>query len=191
MAANGMESTTVVDPSKLRGTDGSLSTYKQLFNDVETEQNRMKQSLLKCFTKKVNRLTSMNILTEHIDTLLTLRDKYTEKYVMDIRGDISAMWDICMFGEAQRSEFEAFSCETFNEQTLIAHEEELKNLQECYDLHKDLYKLASKRERLWKEKINFENPADGSAKFENRGGALIKELKKYQVRDLPQSTTNL
>ena len=170
----------VVNPNKQNRMDVSRSVYNKFLGELDSGHSQLKQSLSKCSFQNVDRIASINILTEHIESLQTLRDSYTEKYIMDIRDDIKTWWDTCHYGEAQRSEFQSYSCTTFNVENLIEHEKELKNLQQCYDLHKDLYKLATKREKLWNEKITFENPVDGSAKFENRGGALIKELKKYQ-----------
>merc|ERR1712142_63545 len=123
-------------------------------------------------SEPAHRISSVHILTDHIESLQTLKDSYTKRYIMDIRKEIQEMWKICFYGALQRSKFEAYYSEIYTSEVLIQHEKELKELQECYALHKDLFKLASKRERFWNVKIAFENPTDGGSRFENRGGTL-------------------
>jgi len=179
MASNS-EAAVGLGSDKLSSTKEPPSEYQEFSKDIESEHTLLKKSLSKCFSDNVDRISSIQILSDHINALQTLRDTYTKRYILSIREEIQKLWDLCVYGVSQRSNFQAYNSETFTIDVLVEHENELKELKECYALHRDLYKLASKREKLWNEKIAFENPEDGSARFENRGGTLIKELKKYQ-----------
>lgn len=182
------------------GPDNSIGigvSYNQFFVEVESEQGAFRESLTKCIseTEKGRRKSgsrksisptntstkSLHLLSEHVETLQKLKETYTKRFILDLRNDISAMWVKCCYGESQQKEFEAYASETFTEEVLVQHEHALKHLKDYYTCHKDLYKLITKREKLWKEKVAFENPADGCSRFENRGGTLIKELKRIQI----------
>jgi len=189
-----LEATEDPGPVNLIGIDVS---YNQFFVEVESEQGAFRESLTKCITETekgrrksgsrksispTNTSTkSLHLISEHIETLQKLKETYTKRFILDLRNDISAMWVKCCYGESQQSEFEAYTSETFTEEVLVQHEHALKHLKDYYTSHKDLYKLITKREKLWKEKVAFENPADGCSRFENRGGTLIKELKRIQI----------
>ena len=95
---------------------------------------------------------------------------------------LQVLWERCCYGEEQQASCSPYFCDVFTEETLQEHEQELRVLNTHYHTHKELFKLVGKREKLWEEKVAFENPADGCSRFENRGGTLIKELKRYQVR---------
>jgi len=171
-----------------------VDTCKDLIAGIVSEQDALKESLSKCCSEKTNRKSegrksfsnlgntrSLHLLKEHICTLQKLREDFSKRFIIDLRGEILVMWEKCCYGEAQRSSFASYNSLMFTDEVLAEHENELKRLKEYYSTHKELYKLVSKRKKLWKEKVTFENPPDGCSRFENRGGTLIKELKRYQV----------
>lgn len=123
----------------------------------------------------------LNLLDNHISSLEELKASYTKSFTVSIRGEIEAVWKKIFFGEEQKKSFELFCSEEFSKENLVLHEQELLRLKGIYSRNQALYKLVSKRERLWEEKVLFENPVDGSSRFENRGGTLIKELKRHQA----------
>jgi len=169
-------------------------TCKDLIAGVTSEQDGLKESLFKCCSEKANRKSegrksfsshgntrSLQLLKEHICALQKLGEDFTKRFIIDLRGEICVMWEKCCYGEVQRSSFTSYNSAEFSDEVLVEHENELKRLKEYYSTHKELYKLVSKRKKLWNEKVTFENPPDGCLRFENRGGTLIKELKRYQV----------
>ena len=187
------------DPLIESGQPGGVEvTGKKLLSEVVSQQDLLKASLTKCVSEKTvkrksaggarksistntSSTRSLHLLSEHIDVLQNLKAAYTERFILDLREEIKLMWVKCCYGESQQNTFELFKTSDFSDEVLIEHEKELKKLKDYFATHRDLYKLVSKREKLWKEKVAFENPPDGCSRFENRGGTLIKELKRYQV----------
>ena len=185
---------------KTKLNDRLQATCNQLLLEIEHNHARMKKSWGKTFinaeeTKKTcrksdlgksetcigNTIEALNLLTGYIDSLETLKKKQIKSFIEFIRNELDILRDSCGYGENQRKTFKSFYSETFTEELLAEHENELRILKQHYNNNKDIFKLVSKREKLWQEKINFENPPDGCSRFENRGGTLIKELKRYQI----------
>merc|ERR1712048_1442900 len=96
------------------------------------------------------------------------------KFIESLRKEIVGLWDKCYFSEDQRQLFQSFYSDEFTEEMLLDHEHQVTTLKNYFEENKEIFKLAEKRERLWKEKIDFESqPTDLNA----RGGALLKREK--------------
>ena len=158
------------------------AAYGKLFTPAEeTKKSRRKSELSKSEPLSGNATKCLNLITGYMDSLEILKNKHTKNFIESIRNELEILWDNCSYGEKQRNTFITFYSDMFTEDVLAEHENELSVLKQHYNNNKDLFKLVLKREKLWEEKINFENPPDGCSRFENRGGTLIKELKRYQI----------
>lgn len=81
------------------------------------------------------------------------------------------------------------SSEVFNDDALSAHESELDRMRGFYIDNSAVFKLVSKREKLWKQWLDFESKSgDPSRLFNDRGGKLQKELKQRNTvsKELPK-----
>ena len=79
----------------------------------------------------------------------------------------------------------------FNDDALGAHESELDRMRGFYADNAAVFKLVSKREKLWKQWLDFESKAgDPSRLFNDRGGKLQKELKQRNSvsKELPKAS---
>jgi len=65
----------------------------------------------------------------------------------------------------------------YTEQSLDLHERLVENLKSYQEEHKKLLDMWRKRETFWKEMRDYEAKADDPGRFNNRGGALLKEEK--------------
>lgn len=156
------------------------SSFNKLSNE-DAKRNNRKSVGRKSISRIGNTTKTLLILKDYIDNLDDIKKSYTKYFIEKIRKEIELVWDKCCYGEKQRSACSPYFVDVFTEESLQEHEEELRILKDYYYTHKELYTLVGKREKIWSEKVNFENPPDGCSRFENRGGTLIKELKRYQV----------
>ena len=81
----------------------------------------------------------------------------------------------------------------FDDDALSAHESELDRMRGFYADNAAVFKLVSKREKLWKQWLDFESKAgDPSRLFNDRGGKLQKELKQRNTvsKELPKVGSN-
>lgn len=147
----------------------------------DVKKNRLKIEPRKSESRIGNCTKSLNLLSDYVNCLETLKTSHVQLFIESIRNEIELLWESCNYGDEQREEFRSLSSEIYNEELLIEHEEYLRILKQYFNTNKELFKLVSKREKLWEEKVAFENPTDGCSRFENRGGTLIKELKRIQV----------
>lgn len=79
--------------------------------------------------------------------------------------------------------------EVYNDDALSAHESELDRMRGFYADNTAVFKLVAKREKLWKQWLNFESRAGDSTRlFNDRGGKLQKELKQRNSvsKELPK-----
>ena len=81
----------------------------------------------------------------------------------------------------------------FSDDALSAHESELDRMKGFYADNAAVFKLVAKREKLWKQWLDFESKAgDPTRLFNDRGGKLQKELKQRNSvsKELPKVSRN-
>ena len=90
------------------------------------------------------------------------------------------LWKVLCYGDEQRATCSPYYCNVFTEEVLQEAEQELRILNTHFHTHKELFELVNKREKLWDEKVAFENPAC-CGWCENPCHDIRKELNRYEV----------
>ncbi|CAB0005411.1 unnamed protein product [Nesidiocoris tenuis] len=75
-------------------------------------------------------------LTNEIERCKAVRKSMIRGVIAHLRDQIADMWDLMCYTEEQRSAFNAYRADLFNEDTLQLHELELNNLREFYETNK-------------------------------------------------------
>lgn len=118
-----------------------------------------------------------------------LKAERLESMIAKVREEISNLWSMCHFGPKQRSAFKAFTSSAFTDDLLEVHEREARKLEDQYEANAArLYEPLAKRAKLWASMLDFDARERDPARYNNRGGGLLKEEKerKKVLRDLPK-----
>ncbi|KAL8570402.1 hypothetical protein ACOMHN_035820 [Nucella lapillus] len=118
-----------------------------------------------------------------------LKHSNLSHFVEGLRKEIADWWDRCHYNKKHRDAFTPYHDELYTEELLQLHEQELKRLQDYYRAHQALLDLIAKRDKLWKNMVEFEKAASDPQRFFNdRGGKFLKEEKARNklVKELPK-----
>ncbi|KAL8613110.1 hypothetical protein ACOMHN_035051 [Nucella lapillus] len=118
-----------------------------------------------------------------------LKHENLQRFIEGARRELVDCWNQCYFSKEQRDAFLPYLDETYTEELLEVHEHELRKMKAYYKEYEDILGLMSKRDKLWKEMLEFEKKAsDPNRFFNDRGGKLLREEKarKKLVKDLPK-----
>ena len=139
------------------------------------------------------RAQDLAALRMEVDRLVELRQENMQRLVEKARTELYLLWDKCFYGPDQRKTFAPCFDDSYTEDLLAQHEDEVCRLQQHLTKHKPLYRLVEKRETLWRQKQQFDENASNPQRFNNRGGQLLKEEReRRQVeRDLPKVEKDL
>lgn len=171
--------------SEIEITHGYLKTswHKAILqgrrNNIHAKTKKTKPSDGAVYNGETSKV--LDLLSEYCETLEHMRTKYVNNFIESLRKEISHYWDRCSYGNKQRSEFQAYHSAERTEELLKEHEQYLKDLSYYHNENKELFKLISRREKLWDEKLTFNSPTNDCSRYENRGGVLLKELKRIQI----------
>ncbi|XP_065210497.1 protein regulator of cytokinesis 1-like [Planococcus citri] len=152
--------------------------WDKLSIDVKTRQDFLSNT----FTKQ-SRKYVLNDLQREVHRCQKLWKQKIRHEVLNMRKEIIDLWVECHSSQKQREQFVAFNSEIFDEDLMIAHEQEINRLKQQYQETIELNKLACKWVELRSKLTELEINARSFKKFTNRGGSLLKgekELKKEQ-----------
>ncbi|KAG5673263.1 hypothetical protein PVAND_003326 [Polypedilum vanderplanki] len=102
-------------------------------------------------------------------------------FIEKIRVEIEEYWNMCLKSEAERMRFKSFTSNTFNEDVLELHEDELRNLKMFYEKNEQIFKLIEERQALWDQMELLQNKEQDPKRYANRGGQLLKEEKERKM----------
>ena len=137
--------------------------------------------------------TTLEKLTVEFERLEEMKRIHLKDFVAEVRSRIETQWEICCVGLNERQEFTPFTCTVYTEQLLTDHETELKRLTEFETENQELLQGIITRNELLQNFLILEEKANEPGRYNNRGGALLKEEKKRKQieKKLPGLESNL
>lgn len=136
-------------------------------------------------TKKIN----IEALQTELQRLEVLKIQSLKSVIEAIRSEIALYWDKCFYSQEQCQAFSAYQDDDFTEELLNIHEAEINRLRKCYEDHQELFEGVTKWQSNWTLYLELDKKANDPARFNNRGGNLLKEEK--QRADLQKSLPKL
>lgn len=102
-------------------------------------------------------------------------------FIERVRTEIEEYWETCLKSEAERLRFRTFTANTYNEDVLEMHEDELRELKLFYENNEPIFKLIQERQDLWNQMELLQNKEQDPKRYANRGGQLLKEEKERKM----------
>ncbi|XP_047451996.1 protein regulator of cytokinesis 1-like isoform X2 [Mugil cephalus] len=137
-------------------------------------------------TSKKKNIEALQVEFQRLEVL----KMHSMKSVIEaIRAEIALLWERCFYSKEQQQIFAPYHDDDFTEDLLNLHEAEIKTLKKYYEDHKELFEGVSKWQNNWTLYLELDRKANDPARFNNRGGNLLKEEK--QRTDLQKSLPKL
>lgn len=102
-------------------------------------------------------------------------------FIERVRLEIEEYWEMCLKSDAERRCFPSYTINTFNEDVLELHEDELRNLKSFYENNEQIFKMVAERQELWNQMEILQNKEQDPKRYANRGGQLLKEEKERKM----------
>ncbi|XP_037624119.1 protein regulator of cytokinesis 1-like isoform X1 [Sebastes umbrosus] len=149
----------------------------------QEEREALSEHMVK--SKKSN----MEALQAEVQRLELLKLQSMKTVIEAIRAEIALLWERCFYSEEQQLAFVPYHDDDFTQELLDLHEAEVRTLKNCYEGHKELFDGVTKWQENWTLYLELDKKANDPARFNNRGGNLLKEEK--QRADLQKSLPKL
>lgn len=78
-------------------------------------------------------------------------------FIEKVRVEIEEYWEKCLKSESERLRFRTFTANTFNEDVLELHEDELRELKNFYENNEAIFKMIQERQDLWNQMELLQN----------------------------------
>ncbi|CAJ1056501.1 protein regulator of cytokinesis 1-like isoform X2 [Xyrichtys novacula] len=128
-------------------------------------------------------------LQVEVQRLEVLKMQSMRSVIEAIRAEIALFWERCFYSQEQQQAFVSYHSDDFTEETLEVHEAEVKVLKKYYEDHRELFEGVTKWQENWTLYLELDKKANDPARFNNRGGNLLREEK--QRADLQKSLPKL
>ncbi|KAF3854934.1 hypothetical protein F7725_022989 [Dissostichus mawsoni] len=128
-------------------------------------------------------------LQAEVQRLEVLKMQSMKSFIVAIRGEIALFWEKCFYSQEQQQAFFSYHDDDFTEDILHLHEAEVSTLKQYYEDHQELFGGVMKWQENWTLYLELDIKANDPARFNNRGGNLLKEEK--QRADLQKSLPKL
>ncbi|KII65565.1 Protein regulator of cytokinesis 1 [Thelohanellus kitauei] len=137
--------------------------------------------------------TVLNNLKLEESRLKNLRHGNLAVYIPKLKEKLISLWNKCRFGNQKREQFLRVYGDGINENSLSAYEDALLSANSYYESNREILEMLQKRDEMWDTYCKMELNQMGRDKYNNRGGALLKEekLRKSILRDLPKLESDL
>lgn len=95
--------------------------------------------------------------------------------------EMITLWECCGIAENERMQIKPMAEENICEELLDDYSNEVTRLRKLYDVHGNIYKMATEWRKRFDELKEYESKQNdpNPEKYRNRGGALQRELQKY------------
>ncbi|KAF6213230.1 hypothetical protein GE061_010947 [Apolygus lucorum] len=166
------------------------SKLEVLYNRISEDYDHRSNFLARC--TGIGQSTTSMILRE-IERCEEIKRANIKPCIEKIRRDIARLWDKLTFTEEERSQFNAYYTDSFNEDVLDLHEIECTRLEILHEACKDILDLAEQRRALWGRMNHLRDQATNPSRLKNRGGQLLREEKerKSLEKSLPRLESKL
>ncbi|XP_062245798.1 protein regulator of cytokinesis 1-like [Platichthys flesus] len=149
----------------------------------QEEREELSEHMLK------SRKRNIEALQAEVQRLEVLKMQSMKSVIESIRAEIALYWERCFYSQEQQQMFVAYHEEDFTEDLLNLHEAEVQILKKYYEDHRELFEGVTKWQENWTLYMELDKKANDPARFNNRGGNLLKEEK--QRSDLHKSLPKL
>lgn len=108
---------------------------------------------------KYNEFTQTNYDKLHfeVERCEQIKKENIKVFIERVRNEIEEFWEKCLKSEAERLRFRTFTANTFNEDVLELHEDELRSLKLFYENNDSIFKLIQERQELWNQMELLQN----------------------------------
>ncbi|XP_039271413.2 protein regulator of cytokinesis 1-like [Styela clava] len=151
---------------------GLWSQIQQLWERLEIDEKERK-SVRDCF--RGIKPSDIEGLRKELFKLEELKRANIQKLTERSRSDIAILWDKCYYSKDQRHAFSPAYEESYTEELLNLHEEELTRLHAYYEEHKEMFSNVGKWQQLFYRMLDLESKARDVNRYANRGGNLLQE----------------
>ncbi|XP_060891543.1 protein regulator of cytokinesis 1-like isoform X1 [Labrus mixtus] len=149
----------------------------------QEEREALSEHMMK--SKKRN----LEALKMEVLRLEVLKMQSMQSVIEAIRAEIPPLWERCFYSQEQQQSFFPYHADNFTEELLELHEAEVRTLKKYYEDHRELFEGVTKWQENWTLYMELDKKANDPARFNNRGGNLLKEEK--QRTDLQKSLPKL
>uniref|UniRef100_UPI0037E87970 protein regulator of cytokinesis 1-like n=1 Tax=Semicossyphus pulcher TaxID=241346 RepID=UPI0037E87970 len=165
---------------------GFRTKIQQLWERLQIPQEE-REGLSEHMVKSKKR--NIEALQAEVQRLEVLKMQSMKSVIEAIRAEIALFWERCFYSQEQQQAFLPYHADDFTEELLDVHEAEVRILKKCYEDHKELFEGVTKWQENWTLFMELDKKANDPARFNNRGGNLLKEEK--QRTDLQKSLPKL
>lgn len=198
----GEQDDALVNSDYLKPTRNNIVKLKQLFELFEAQFDRMRYQIedmwkrLKQLWKyldipqahqsKFDRYTDITQSTYdklyfEVQRCEQIKRENIRVFIEKVRVEIEEYWDKCLKSQAERMRFPSYTINTFNEDVLELHEDELRDLKNFYENNETMFKMIQERQDLWNQMELLQNKEQDPKRYANRGGQLLKEEKERKM----------
>lgn len=129
---------------------------------------------------KVTQSTYDKLLAE-VQRCELIKKENIRNFIERVRVEIEEYWDKCLKSDAERMRFPSYSANTYNEDVLELHEDELRDLKTFYENNEAIFHIIQERQELWNQMETLQNKESDPKRYNNRGGQLLKEEKERKM----------
>jgi len=133
--------------------------------------------------------SALKKLREEKERLDELKRQNMGHFINQLRRELENWWEKCYISDVERNGFTPYFSNSYTEEVLESHDQEVKRLRDLYSLNPEIYNLIGRRQELWQKMTELEDKAnDTNRLFGNRGCSLLQEEKeRKRVRnELPR-----
>lgn len=125
--------------------------------------------------------TTYDKLIDEVKRCEQIKKENIRKFIERVRVEIEEYWDKCLKSDAERLRFPSYTANTFNEDVLELHEDELRDLKMFYENNEPIFSIIQERQELWAQMELLQNKESDPKRYNNRGGQLLKEEKERKM----------
>ncbi|XP_066473737.1 protein regulator of cytokinesis 1-like isoform X2 [Tiliqua scincoides] len=163
-----------VKKESLTATREALEKEAQLLWDrlqwPQEQQEQCKITISKCSIAE-----AVKKWEEELQNLEELKKERLKEIIFKVRQDLDSYWQKCFYGDEQRAAFKPFCDDSFSEDLLSQHDEELLKMKETYAKNQLLYDAVQKWEVILDRFVELQKKSTDPSRLLNRGGNLLKD----------------
>lgn len=125
--------------------------------------------------------TTYNKLLAEVQRCEQIKKENIRNFIGKVREEIEEYWNKCLKSDAERLRFPSYTANTFNEDVLELHEDELRDLKMFYENNETIFNLIQERQDLWNQMEMLQSKELDPKRYNNRGGQLLKEEKERKM----------
>lgn len=158
-------------------------------NEDETQIGHFKQS------NQSLSIQSIDNYSRELQRLLELKKLLLKDLILDARNTIETLWDKLLYSTGERDKFTAFHQETFDDDLLTLHENEIEILNKKYESYKPILESVQQFKDLMSDKKKLEESSKDSSRLLQRNSHKIlmeeEKIRKKLARQLPKIVSSL